>query len=96
MTKTITETIKTITETGYIAIDRAHPKKGLKNYRVGTGIYGCNMQVLTTDLEDITLAESEDCIKMYCSWYNEKNKRQVDFEIIKIKRTKTITIDQVV
>jgi hypothetical protein len=42
------------------------------------------------------LKESEDYIKMYCCWYNNNHKRQVDFEIIKVERIKTITINQVI
>lgn len=88
--------IKTITETGYIALDRAHPEKGLKNYWVGGTQTGTNAQVLTTNIEEISLEESEQYIKMYCTWYNKHHKRQVDFEIIKVERIKTITINQVI
>lgn len=88
--------IKTITETGYIAIDKAHPEKGLKNYWTGGAQTGTNAQVLTTDIEELTLAESEGQIKRYCGWYNRDHKKQVDFEIIKVEKTKTITINQVI
>lgn len=88
--------IKTVTETGYIARDRAHPEKGLKNYWVGGAQTGTNAQVLTTNIEEFSLEKDEDYIKIYCTWYNRNHKRQVDFEIMKVKRTKTITIDQVV
>lgn len=86
---------KTITETGYAAFDRSHPEKGLKNFWVGGAQTGANVQVLTTNLEEITLEESDDYIKVYCCWYNCNHKRQVDFEIIKIERIKTITINQI-
>lgn len=87
---------KTIIETGYIAVDKAHPEKGLKNYWVGGAQTGTNAQVLTTDVEAITLEESEDYLKMYCGWYNRNHKKQVDFEIIKVERIKIVTIKQII
>lgn len=85
---------KVTTETGFVAISKSDPKKGLKNYWKGGVQTGTNAQALTTDIEEFTLVESDTKIKMYCDWYNRTHKKQVEFEILRVERVKTVTLDQ--
>ena len=52
-----------------------------------------NRQSLTEDIDNITISNDRKSIEMYINWFNNSHKKQVEFEIKKVKLvTKTSLI----
>lgn len=77
---------------GYAAFDK-ETGKGLNNYWSGGSQTGTNKQSLTDDIEKVSICENEKDIELLITWFNSTHKKQVNFEIKKVKLvTKTSLI----
>ena len=79
---------------GYAAFDK-ETGKGLNNYWSGGAQVGTNKQSLTEDIDKVTIAEDRKTIEICILWFNSTHKKQVEFEIKKVKFvTKTSLIKE--
>lgn len=79
------------TMTGYAARAKG-TNKWLRNYWSGGAQMGTNVQTLTNDRTRMSI-DQEATIKMYCNWYNNTHKVQVEFEILEVEMLTKTTVD---
>ena len=82
---------KEIIVEGYAAFD-TETGKGLNNYWSGGFQTGTNKQTLTEDIDKVTITEDKKMIEIYINWFNSSHKKQVEFEIKKIKLITKISL----
>ena len=77
-------------EKGYAAF--APDGRMLRNEWVGGNQTGTNRQMLTADIEKVSLAHSLKEVKMFINWYNSNHKNQVTFTVKEVTLKTTIEL----